>query len=75
MRKGQIKLVLLAIVAIVVPMTISALPPDPPGGGLPPCGGPFGAVCPIDGGVSFLIAAGLAVGGKKAYDLSRKKHE
>ena len=73
MRKAHIKFILVVIATIIVPMTILALPPDPPGGGAPPCGGPFGAVCPIDGGVSFLIAAGLAVGGKKAYDLSRKK--
>ena len=38
-----------------------------PGGG-PPCGGVFGDCIPIDGGVSFLIAAGAAYGGKKAYD-------
>lgn len=47
--------------------------PDPPGGGLPPCGEPFGSVCPIDGGISFLIAAGVALGGKKAYDLKKSK--
>jgi hypothetical protein len=64
-----------AIALMIGPMAILALPPDPPGGGAPPCGGPFGAVCPIDGGISFLIAAGLAVGGKKAFDLSRKKQE
>lgn len=49
-----------------------AQPPDPPGGGAPPCGGPFSAPCPIDGGVSLLVAAGLALGGKKAYDLGKK---
>ncbi|MFN8775996.1 MAG: PID-CTERM protein-sorting domain-containing protein [Flavobacteriales bacterium] len=49
-------------------------PPDPPGGGAPPCGPPLGDPCiPIDGGVSLLIAAGLALGGKKAYDAARKK--
>ena len=47
--------------------------PDPPGGGLPPCGEPFGSVCPIDGGVSFLIAAGVALGGKKVYELKKSK--
>ncbi len=47
--------------------------PGPPAGGGPPCGEPFGPACPIDGGVSLLIAAGLALGGKKAYDLGRKK--
>ena len=46
-------------------------PPGPPDG--PPCGGPFGPACPIDGGVSLLIAAGLAYGGKKTYDISRNK--
>jgi hypothetical protein len=36
----------------------------------PPCGPPFGPACvPIDGGISFLIAAGVALGGKKAYNL------
>ncbi len=38
----------------------------------PPCDGPFGGPCPIDGGVSFLIAAGIAFGGKKAYDIKNK---
>ena len=48
----------------------------PGGGGVngnPPCGGPFGSPsCPIDGGISFLIAAGLAFGGKKANDIRKK---
>lgn len=48
-------------------------PPTPPSGGAAPCGGPFGTVCPIDGGVSLLIAAGAALGGKKAFDLKKKK--
>jgi hypothetical protein len=43
-----------------------------PDDGDPPCDGPFGGPCPIDGGISFLIAAGLAFGGKKAFDLSKK---
>ncbi len=70
MRK---KLILLAIV--ISPLFLMAQP-NTPGG--PPCegdlGGPgFGEPCiPIDGGISLLIAAGLAYGGKKALD-SRKK--
>lgn len=46
--------------------TFAGGPPGPPsGGGDPPC---WPAPCvPIDGGISFLIAAGLAYGGKKAY--------
>ena len=40
-------------------------PPGNPGGGDPPC---WPAPCvPIDGGISLLLAAGLAYGGKKAY--------
>jgi hypothetical protein len=51
-----------------------AQPPDPPAGGDPPCGGPFGPACiPIDGGVSLLVAAGLALGAKKTYDVSRRR--
>jgi hypothetical protein len=71
MNKG-LKIFFLLVV-MLAPAVLLALPPDPPAGGGPPCGGPFGAVCPIDGGVSFLIAAGLAMGGKKAYDMTRKK--
>jgi len=40
---------------------------DPPD----PCGSPDDPPCPIDGGLSFLIAAGIGLGAKKAYD--RKK--
>lgn len=58
---------------MAMPFLASAQPPDPPGGTPPPCGDPFGSPCPIDGGVGFLVAAGLALGGKKAYDLGRKK--
>ena len=52
---------------------ICQAPPTPPSGGATPCGGPFGTVCPIDGGISLLIAAGAALGGKKAFDLKKKK--
>ena len=49
-------------------LALAAGPPGPPGGGggTPPC---WPAPCvPIDGGLSILIAAGLAYGGKKAYN-------
>jgi len=62
----------LIVVALLAPMVMSAQP-GPPGGGGPPCGQPFGPACPIDGGISLLIAAGIALGGKKAYDLGRRK--
>jgi hypothetical protein len=49
----------------------NAQPPGaPPGGGgtgtTPPCWDPD--CIPIDGGVSLLIAAGVALGGKKLYN-------
>ena len=68
------KLLILSIFLFcVTAIGICQAPPTPPIGGAAPCGGPFGTVCPIDGGVSLLIAAGAALGGKKAFDLKKKK--
>ena len=61
----------LVIVLAFIASGVLHAQPGPPAG--PPCGGPFGPACPIDGGVSILIAAGLAYGGKKSYDVARKK--
>ncbi len=38
-------------------------------------GNPGSSPTPIDGGISLLIAAGAALGGKKAYDARKKKGE
>ena len=49
-------------------------PPGPPGGGgLPPCWPP--PCVPIDGGVIFLAAAGIAYASKKAYDYRLQQKE
>jgi hypothetical protein len=61
---------LVMVLAFIVSGVLHAQPGPPSG---PPCGGPFGPACPIDGGVSLLIAAGLAYGGKKSFDIARKK--
>jgi len=45
-------------------------PPPPPTGG-PPCWPPPCAI-PIDGGIGFLMAAGLGYGAKKIYDSLKK---
>lgn len=47
-------------------------PPGPPGGGPggPPCWPP--PCVPIDGGISFLLVAGVLYGSKKVYDISKK---
>jgi hypothetical protein len=65
-------LTLLFLFCVLSASTLMAQPGPPLPGG-PPCGGPFGPACPIDGGVSLLIAAGVAYGGKKSYDMARKK--
>jgi hypothetical protein len=64
---------LIVVTAVLTLPLMASAQPGPPAGGTPPCGPPFGPVCPIDGGVSLLVAAGLAFGGKKAYDMGRKK--
>lgn len=40
-------------------------PPPPPGGGGPTCWPP--PCIPIDGGIGVLVAAGLALGGRKLW--------
>ena len=45
-------------------------PPGPPMGP-PPCWPPPCTI-PLDGGISLLIAAGIALGGKKFYDFRKK---
>lgn len=52
-----------------------AQPPDPGGGGgeLPNC---FPPPCvPIDGGLSWLLLAGVAYGGKKVYQMNKGEKE
>jgi len=72
--QNDMKRTLLAFFLFTSVTLALAQAPDPPAGGGPPCGPPFGEPCiPIDGGVSLLIAAGLALGGKKAYDSTRNK--
>lgn len=62
---------------MIIGNDLSAQPPNPGGGTNPtddpPCWPP--PCVPIDGGLSFLLAAGLAYGGKKAYDISKEEKE
>ena len=39
-----------------------------------PCGDPADPLCPIDGGVSLLIAAGIGIAAKKAHDHKKTHH-
>ena len=52
--------ILFLMIPLFLPMVVLA---DPPGGGCDP----FDPLCPIDGGLSLLIAAGIGLGAKKAY--------
>ena len=68
MKRLFAALALLALLTIPFSSHAQPFPDD----NLPPCDGPFGGPCPIDGGIGFLIAAGLVYGGKKAVDITRK---
>lgn len=61
--------------ALFVAASVSAQPDPPNSPGCQDPNNPFSPPCPIpiDGGLVFLIAAGAAYGGKKAYDLNRKQ--
>jgi hypothetical protein len=47
--------------------------PSSGGGGPAACFPPSTPCVPIDGGVGFLIAAGIALGSKKAFEFHKKK--
>jgi len=69
------KTLALTVVALffVLPLMAQFGPPAPPSGA--PCYGPFanpGVPCPIDGGVSILLAAGALYGAKRTRDLYKK---
>jgi hypothetical protein len=65
-------LILLFLLAFTGSYQLISSPPPPPPSGKPPCWPP--PCIPIDGGITFLIAAGAAYGAKKLYD-SRKKSD
>lgn len=69
--KIEPKHLFLAAILVVGAYSAYAGAPPPPGGGTPPpCWPP--PCLPIDGGVSFLIAAAAIYGGKKLYDHQKK---
>ena len=52
---------------------VNAMPPGPPGGGGgPACWPPPCSPIPIDGGLSYILIAGIALGGRKIYSLNKK---
>lgn len=53
------------LIALMLSPVLLLAQPDNPGGG--------GAPVPIDGGISLLVAAGAAIGAKKARDVAKQK--
>jgi hypothetical protein len=78
MKSLPIFLLLFSLLFTVLPETLLA---QPGGGGCDPqgpldcnCAGTeSNPACPIDGGVSFLIAAGLGIGARRAYQEKKKR--
>lgn len=72
----KVKALILLGFIIVVGRTAAQAPPPPPGGGgsttSPGCWPPPCTV-PIDGGIGFLIAAGVGLGAKKLYNNQKKE--
>lgn len=64
-KKSVIALFIVALI-LIVPFAGFAGPGDPG------CD-PLDPACPIDGGLSLLIAAGIGVGAKKAYDARKAR--
>lgn len=56
-------------ILLSISINLSAQPPNPGGGQGDPPG------VPIDGGLSLLLAAGVAYGGKKMYDINKEKED
>jgi hypothetical protein len=74
----KIKQIIAIVMFLSIPIMMTAQPPHPNGGWAPngggnqntPVGGsPIGS--PIDGGLSILLALGLAYGAKKVYQLKK----
>lgn len=67
----QYRFIILAFGLILFAGADSVAQPPPPGGGSgPPCWPP--PCIPIDGGLSWLIVAGVAYSAKKSFDFKKK---
>ncbi len=65
-------LVVFLVVLLTVGAPLVSLAQGGPGD--PGCD-PLDPACPIDGGLSLLIAAGIGIGAKKAYDARNKQKQ
>ena len=61
---------ILIFVFVLTTVILYAQPGDP---GFDPGDGGTGGAVPVDGGLSFLLAAGIGYGAKTGYDYRKKK--
>ena len=71
MRNKTKKYYLTATFIIAMVALAMALPPPPPVD-VPPCWPPPCNPIPIDGGLTYLLAAGAVLGGRKLYKMNNK---
>jgi len=60
---------LIVFLTCITSVVLALEPPPPIGGDEPPCGDPFGVLCPVDGGLGFLVAAAVIYGSRKIYGM------
>jgi hypothetical protein len=70
-NKSFFYILIFLIWLLIVNYVHAAGPPPPPPTGGPACWPPPCAI-PIDGGIGFLMAAGIGYGAKKIYDSLKK---
>ena len=70
MTRLKIRFLALLIAAIVIVPSDLFAQGDPGDGGCDP----LDPACPIDGGLSLLIAAGIGIGARKAYKAKKLKN-
>ena len=70
--KAMIWIQRLLMTTLPLLLAVAALAQNPGDPGGNPGGNPIGAI-PVDGGLGFLLAAGIGYGAKKAYDQRKKK--
>ena len=63
------RLIIIAIFCLSAAVAVAQGGPGDPGGD--PGGGPIGAI-PVDGGLAFLLAAGVGYGAKKMHERRNK---
>jgi len=70
-RRGLILLVFILFISISNQSFAQCCEPDPNSPAFDPGCNPDLPVCPIDGGLSLLIAAGIGLGARRAYKLKK----